>query len=109
MFLRVQEGVSTIRKTIFDAARLSFAKTVHYIVMVREDTSYIVLRTFIKIAPSAFENALLVYARPTDMIHRYHELKIARRRRENFGVLALQYLNDLVIFTPQKPSKTVKN
>ena len=45
MFLRVQEGVSTIRKIIFDAARLSFAKTVHDIVMVREDTSYIVLRT----------------------------------------------------------------
>ena len=36
-------------------------------------------------------------------------IKIARRRRENFGGLSLQYLNDLVVFTPQNPSKTIKN
>ena len=36
-------------------------------------------------------------------------IKIARRRRENFGGLSLQYLNDLVIFYTSKTIKNLQN
>ena len=39
-----------------------------------------------------------------DVIQTFY-YETARRRREHFGGLALQYLNDLVIFHLKKPQK----